>query len=517
MVASYLFVLRRRVSFLVCWVAVLAPLAFFVVQSRPAEYTSVAVVEVGTGNVAEQVIGQQRGYEEPERRVATEADAVTSRPVAERAAERLGGQAGDPDVDALLSRVTARPRTATNYIDISGTGPTARSAQQLTQAFADAFLDYRQGLQRADLEGLERDLVEQRREAEAALAALPVGEDTARERAVLSSRIDNAVRLLEAVRLRSSIEQTGVELLSAPSIPKTPSNATSTLVTAVVAVVGAVLLGLALAFGLDVLRDGVRTRREVEALTGAPVIATVRRLRKRQLGRDPQPPAVARALRLGLTVAHGDVLPTRVTIVAIPGEGDDSRHVAAVVAQTYRDSGSRVLLFADTAGDITSAASLSATSGGDVQPLGDGVVVRQSVEPDVWLGPATGQPGAPGLFDVAAPAHMLDMAARDFGAVIIVAETDRGLDPLVISHVSKSVVIVCGLGRTSARKLAALKDRLHQAGRKIDAVVLTEDAPRVLRTADRKAVDLEQSRQPAGQGADLGSPWPPVPVSGRST
>ena len=506
MVGSYLFVVRRRLPFILCLTAVLAPLLFLVLQSRPTQYASSAVIEVGTGTVAEQVIGQQRSYEEPERRVATQADAVTSRPVAELVAERLGAEAAGLSADDLVSRIEATPRPATDYIDVTGTGPTARSAQEITRAFSTAFLDYRRSLQRGELERLERDLVQQRRDAEIALAELPAGPSASRDRDVLTGRIDNAVRLVEAVRLRMSIDQIGVELLSAPSLPEEPSNGISTLLAAAAALFGAVLVGIGLAFLIDLLRDGVRTRREAEAVTGAPVIASVARPRTRS-GRRPSSSSDARALRLGLAAACGGVLPTRTMFVAIPGEADGARDVAALLAQACHDGGLRAVVFTDTAGDSMPAPALTPAPGGAALVLAGVVGVRESRQPGVWVGSAAGEGVDGALFDVPAPAYALEEAAREFDAVMVVADPDQGVDPRAVHQLFDAVVVVCGLGRTPSRRLRSLTERLRQDQRPVDAIVVTATPRRQGRidVAGRGSVDAA----PAGT-SDL------VPAAGSS-
>lgn len=492
MVGSYTFVLRRRLGFILCLTAVLAPLLFLLLQSRPAEYASQAVLEVGTGTVAEEVIGQPSAYEEPERRAATQADAVTSRPVAKLAAQRLGLEVDQETLTALGSRISADPRPATNYIDVTGTGPTARSARQVTEAFTTAYLEYRGNVQRAELERLEADLTSQRNEAERELAALPAS--ATGEREVLRSRIDNAVRLTEAVRLRMSIDQQGVQLLAEPTDPSEPSNALPPLLTAVASLLGALLVGIGLAFLIDLLRDGLRTRREAEQIAGAPYIATVHRPRERS-GRRAHLPSDARALRLGLAAACGGVLPVRTVVVAVPGETDEARDVAALLAEAHATSAVRVVVFADSADDAMPAASLTPAPGGALLEMGGGVVVRESLQPDLWIGAATGGGPDGALFDAPSPEHVLEAADRHFDAVVVVPDADRGVAPETVGHLFEALVLVCRLGRTPSRAVRALVERLEHGQRPPVGVVLTATAPRRLGRLNTGA----EQRVPAAQ------------------
>jgi len=486
--------------FIICFTAVLAPIAFLAIQSRTPEYRSDAVIEVGTGTVAEQIIGQQRSYEEPERRVSTEANAVTSRPVAALAARELGlsSSAGEE----LLGRVQARTRPGTNYIDVTGTGPTPESARQLTTAFTDAYLEYRRGLQQADLQTLERDLVEQRRDAEASLAALPATESTARDRAVLVDRIENAVRLVEAVRLRSSLGATGIEQLAEPSTPTQPANALAPSFAAVLAALAAGLLAVALAFLIDLFRDGLRTEAEAEHVIGVPVIATVPRARRRASG-STQSPSAARRLRLGLVRVCGGALPRRVMIVGAPGE-EDSRDVAALLAVAFRDSALRVLVFADPSVDPAAPGALLPAPQGERMVLSGDVVVQESREPGVWCGPLTSTDVEVGLFDHPAAALVLEEASRHFENVVILADSELGVEPGSVRPLVDAAVLVCRRSAQPARRLRRMAEELNEGGRGVDALVVTKMVPSLVRPLSRTPAEVPTA----------GDEWPASPHQG---
>lgn len=500
MIGSYLFVLRRRMLFIICFTAVLAPMTFLALQNLTPEYRSDAVIEVGTGTVTEQIIGQQRSYEEPERRVSTEADTVTSRPVSALAARKLGltSSAGEE----LLGRVQARTRPGTNYIDVTGTGSTPKSARRLTTAFTDAYLEYRRGLQQADLETLERDLVDQRRDAEASLAALPVAESTARDRAVLVDRIENAVRLVEAVRLRSSLGATGIEQLAEPSTPTEPANALAPSFAALIALLAAGLLAVALAFLIDLIRDGLRTEAEAEHVIGVPVIATVPRASRRSSG-TTQSPSAARRMRLGLVRACGGALPRRIMIMGAPGE-EDSGDVAALLAVACRDSASSVLVFADPPPDPGAPGALLPAPQGEQIVLSHDVIVRQSREPGVWCGLLTSTDLEVGLFDHPTAALLLEEAGRHFQNVIILADSKLGVEPRSVRPLVDAAVLVCRLGGTPARRLRRMAEELNEGDRGVDALVVTKMVPSPIGSV---------SSSPAGVSTE-GDEWPAPPPQG---
>jgi len=103
---------------------------------------------------------------------------------------------------------------------------------------------------------------------------------------VLRRDVENAQRALDDTEsrrsqafLEASLQQTNVALLSSAALPSAPAGPRVFLNT-VVGAVAALLLGVGLAVGLEVLRPLVRRREDLAELTGLPLLATVSRARR---------------------------------------------------------------------------------------------------------------------------------------------------------------------------------------------------------------------------------------------
>ncbi len=243
MFGSYLFILRRRLVNIIVLMLPLVPLAFLYLTSLPPVYKSRAVLEVGTGSLSETLLGVSRPYEEPVRRVA---DVVTSRPVTELASGYLRDQGQEP------GRVEAEPRRASNYIDITATGPAPVEANAITTAYVFAFFEQRRLAQEAELEELEDGLVDRQEAAERQLAATEA--DTP-EQAAAVENVESTARLLQTVRVRQEVPPTGVDLLSAASTPLRPSNELSPILAMLLSLVGVFFVASGITLLLELIRD----------------------------------------------------------------------------------------------------------------------------------------------------------------------------------------------------------------------------------------------------------------------
>lgn len=476
MLGSYAFILRRRLWTIVVIVVLLAPLAFLALTSRSPVYRSEAVIEVGTGTVAEQILGQSRPFEEPVRRVATQAEIVTSRPVAERAVMRLRTAGLTVSFDDALGRIEAVPSRSSNYIRVFGTGASALEAHALANAFVSAYFDQRRVAQRSELRRLESELEQSRQAAEqelAELAADPAGVSAREEEAALS-RINNVSSLLETVRLRMSVETTGVSLLAEPSTPTSPANDVDPVLAAIASLLGAGLIAGALAMALELTRDAVRTRQEAERLTYAPVFAVLARpapdTELDQLSVD-----AGRSIRLGLMARNVGVQPRTVLVAGLRDDAEDSALVATVLAVASARGGQRVLLVSDTPPATTSSGSVGSDEPTRA-PAGsrsesEGVQVHELPEPGLSWCRITADGTRRGLLDVARPVELLAELGSRFDLVVLTAGTAavRAVD---LAQLAEATVAVCALGRTPARPLVTFLETMEHDRRTVDGLAL---------------------------------------------
>lgn len=468
MVSYYLAILRQRFWLILGVAALFAPLIFLALTFGEKTYSSTAVIQVGTGDVAEDLVETSGGYEEPERRIATELEVLTGRQVAESAAARLREDGVAISVDDLVGRVTASPRGQASAIEVVGTATEPELAQLMTRAYIDSYIDYRRDVNRDELERVRSDL--QKR-----LAATAAAGDSQR-------RYDTLAEWLEGVTLRLSVDTSGVKLISPASLPEEPTAGTSPVVAGVVAVLGALLLGCAEALLIDLVRGSVRTREDAEALVPAPSLVEMPRVRGDSSQwaaaiSDPSHPTTAAArglrLRLGSAGTSGDA--RRIMVVGTEQDGVDTLTVASALAATYGRANLQVLLVAD------------GVRGADVEELLDAdeegllngeVPLSSTVLPGVWVAPATAVAGMPGVLDALNPADVLE-SSRSFDVVVLsMPPTVDDAEAVAVGHLAQAIVVVCALGRTPAKRLRRLVASLERNGSIVSGLALTSKASR---------------------------------------
>jgi len=484
---SYLFILRRRLVNIVVLMLPLVPLAFLYLTSLPPVYESQGVLEVTSGSLTEVLLDVSRPYEEPVRRVASVADIVTSRPVTELASGYLRDQGQEP------KRVEAKPRRASNYIDITATGPTPGDASAVVTSYMFAFNEYRRLAQEDELAKLEAGLEDRQEAAERQLAATEA--DTPEQTAAVES-VESTVRLLQSVRLRQEVPPTGVDVVSLASTPPRPSNELSPILAMLLSLVGVFFVASGITLLLELIRDAVRTRDEVERLTPAPVLGEIVRA-----GRGSGSPADQRRddgrrmVRLGLLARSGGTLPSSVLVTSLPDDVADGLAVAVALAEGCAKSGQRVLLVAD----IPSGASTSLTPAD--RPSGEHAQRNQELSPVSLQGrpfewcPATSADGRRGLLDLQAPKRAMEDLLATFDLVILAPGTP-GLEPSDVAYLTAATVVVCSIGRTHGRRFARFLDVIERELGPVRGVVLMLPAP-AGRTRDRRSISSRRKAKRA--------------------
>ncbi|CAA9249463.1 MAG: hypothetical protein AVDCRST_MAG20-2061 [uncultured Acidimicrobiales bacterium] len=466
MFGSYLFILRRRLVNIVVLMLPLVPLAFLYLSSRPPVYESRAVLEVDTGSLTEVLLGVSRPYEEPVRRVASIAEIVTSRPVDEIAASTLADQGRTP------KRVRAEPRRASNYIDIKATGSTPNEANGIASAYVFAFFEHQTSEQQEELEQLEDGLLERLEAAERQLAAATAEGPGSPAEAAAAENLDSTTRLLQTVRLRQDIPPTGVTLQSAASASPTPSNELSPVLAMLLSLVGVFFVASGITLLLELIRDAIRTRDEVERLTPAPVLGEIARSRagSAPVG-GPEGSghrSDSRTVRLGLLARSGGSLPSSVLVTSLPDDLADSLLAAVTLAEGCSDSGQRVLLVAD----VPSGSAIR------LQPVdrpsahaGELAPARVDGYRFGWC-PATSTDDHVGLLDLPVPKRAIEDLLASFDVVILAPGTPV-LSPADLSYLTEATVVVCSIGRTHGRRFSAFLELIERDTGPVRGVIVT--------------------------------------------
>lgn len=469
MIGSYVAILRRNVVWILCLALAIGAAVFGFLSAQPVEYRSDAVIEVRFTSTSEQVLGQQRAYEEPQRRVTTEADLATSRPVAELAAERLTAAGRRSTAAEVQSHVEATPRRSSNLVELAATDSTPRGAQAIARAVSESYLEYRRTLETAELEALQRNLRTARDEARRELAAAP-----AEERDAAAGKVANINSLLDTLRLRLSLNPSNELLRSEASLPSAPTNRLSTPTALALALLVGSLLALAFVLVSEWLHDSVRTRSEAEVLAEAPVLGVLRATSGRRRGRevsDGQPPTGegVRSLRLGLARHFGGSLPSTVLVTSLPSDAEACVTTARALAVSCAASGQSVLLVAD-AREAEGAQYLAGTVSG--RP--DGLVRRPSALPGVHEAAATSAHGVGGVFDLPSPGHALRDLAEAFDLVLVAAAGEHGVEATDVGPLVEATVPVCALQRTSAKRFRHFVAAVTNSGAVVPGVVVSD-------------------------------------------
>ena len=160
-------------------------------------------------------------------------------------------------------------------------------------------------------------------------------------------------RAQEASALKQGLGQSSIRVISRAVAADRPFFPNKPLLVVAATAVG-LLIGVLLAFVLELLDVGFRTRQQIEGLTGLETVASIpmlpRLVRARRLGdmrevlrKEPDFAEAVRYVRVSLSLAPDGKTPVRRMLVtsAVPGEG--KTFVARALAVTFALGGKRVV------------------------------------------------------------------------------------------------------------------------------------------------------------------------------
>jgi capsular exopolysaccharide synthesis family protein len=289
--------------------------------------------------------------------MGSERELATSDDVAQLAKERMKS---DATISSLKKKLTVSVLGTTQFLNISCSDKTKLGAQTCSQAFADAYLqfktddavrarDARVANANAALNPINAQIVE----ATKRLAAAPVGSPAQAEaestlRSLQEQGAPYRQVLADMAKLNVNDAGTVVSAANRPGAPASPKPKTNALLGSFFGL----FLGLLVAFGRDRVDNRLRGRVDLEEYLRAPVLATVPRTRRN--GRTaptlvtmqhPNSPAseAYRALRTRvLVLAERQGLKT--IMVASPTGEDGKTAIAANLAVSLAQVGKRVVL-----------------------------------------------------------------------------------------------------------------------------------------------------------------------------
>lgn len=261
-----------------------------------------------------------------DRNTANQAALLQSRDVAKRVARELG-LSGEPT--ALVDRVEIEAETGSDFVKITGRGPTGKGAARLTNAFAKAFIEIRG-------EDRRNDLGRALRTAQTQLNKLGRG---ARDATARTSAAED----LRQIRLAQSLPAGTAQQVD-PALPPGRPSAPRPERNALFALVLSLVLALGMAFGLERFDRRIKRIEDIEGVYGAPLLAVLPHVRDAAPMVDDQAtlgPAFKesfRALRTNIQLTGLDRPHRRLLVIsAIPGEGKST--VVRNLAIAYREWG----------------------------------------------------------------------------------------------------------------------------------------------------------------------------------
>jgi capsular exopolysaccharide synthesis family protein len=246
------------------WVVVLCPIvalavAVLYVERQPKQYTATAKLQFSTNSLPSQVAGVTGNQTlDPEGVKATNLQLVTTEPVAALVIKALKL---NMTPTALLEEVSASNPQNDYIVDISVTDSSPVRATAIANAFAEQYVIYSETQNVGQLVKGEQ-LINRKEEQ------LPAGDTV--DRANLRSLYQKLL-LLQAVQTGNAQVVNTATVPTSPSSPKKKS-------TALIALVVGALLGIGLAFLLNLVDRRVRSWEEFEELYGVPALASIPRL-----------------------------------------------------------------------------------------------------------------------------------------------------------------------------------------------------------------------------------------------
>lgn len=233
------------------------------------QYTAIASVLVKPSNLPAVIAPSQSQPTDPNTLARLQSDdvsLVTSSTIAAAVKQTLHSQ---ESVGDLKSQVDATADSTNDLIDVSVTDPDPAQATLKANAFASALVDYSTAT-------AQQQLVAGQAKLQNELAALPAGSPS---RTALQQGLEQVIAL-------EAVTNGGIQIVQRASTPTTPSSPRVKR-NAVIGLVAGILLGLGLAFLLDLFDRRIKSPEVLERLYGLPAIATIPLRRKLPGEREP--------------------------------------------------------------------------------------------------------------------------------------------------------------------------------------------------------------------------------------
>lgn len=342
----YLHLLRRNWPVLLVVVALCVGVAVYQDVRQPSVYQASAQILLMPENVVDPNAGATGNRPDASRYGTAQLALITSSKVADPASERVEGVSGV----VLRDNVTATIDESSTIITVQATARRPERADAIANAVAETYVEERAEASTGKLTTAIEEIDGRLGELAQALAAFPSDELTADQVAV-QQQYQSLFARQQDLRVQLSLQQSTAEILDPAEMPGAPIGLGLPSKVILALLFGGVL-GLAAAYAREQLDDRVRSREEVQMLTGLPILAELPVDRARTtsptylatVDRPLDPLAeAARSLRTNVGFLGLDRPIRRLAVTsALPGEGKSL--VAANLAAAYAQAGHRTVL-----------------------------------------------------------------------------------------------------------------------------------------------------------------------------
>ncbi len=482
--------------------------------------------------------------------MSTEQTIAQSPAVIELASKTLGMPATQLQSSAakrLSVSVPASTLTTSNVLQIDWHAANSRSAQEGANAFASAYLTYRQHILSAQVASLRTNLRSQVSALNKEISSLSrqLGK-------TISGSSANQVLTVELTQVSQQYDSTQSQLAAIPAYnvsggqliaalpPSQPSGLSHSLLTAVGFIIG-LLIGLIIAFGRDLFDDRMRDASHLEQHLGAATLAvlsaSVSRAAKPDRTGQPGSPAISMAGRSDSGAAEA-VRTMRAAVAAASGRLDlhvillvsadtsvSSGQVSAELGLALAESGRRVLLVASDLSrsvlpgifDVPNDTGLSELLTHSLQrevviyrpqevagiPLPTEISEQLSVMPN-----GKSSSAALSLLDSGRMRLFLRSQSKNHDFVLLDAPPASTADILPLASQIDGVIVLVRGKKTAIKDIGQLRRRLEQVGVPIVGGVLIRERRflRDLRLPGRRSGITVTSGRPAVEETDTSEP-----------
>lgn len=450
----------------------------------------------------------------------TEQAAASSGPVAVLARKSLGLSSANGD--RLLSHLNVNASGTANVLIFQYTSSDPQQAGRYANAFALAYIAYRNSTAREPLTAAIKD---KQHTMAALMAQLPKAGKV--QRGVLVQQLREDANQLAQFQADQKLISAGTVIMTAgtPSSPSSPKVVKTLLIAGVIGLV----IGLSLALIREAMDGRIKNADALESRLRAPVLGVIPRFNARSPERslatinDPRGAASEAYRMMGIALEHlaaRDGL--RVIMVASPEDGGGASTTVANLGVVLAQAGHRVILVSADLRYPTLQLIFGLSNGhGFCNALLEGMdperLLKEVQVPNLYVmtsGPEPKDPAA--LLASPATAEVLT-SLRGLGPDFILLETPAVLsasDAVILSRHVEGTVVTWNAEDFKAPALSKAQERLEVAGARIVGGVYAF-APRSHKKASKRPpvsgrpeaplVPRETRKAAAGTGSDAGT------------